>query len=97
MGGAINPRFLCVFVEYADTNLFHLKFVYIILKLNFSDYFVVKFVSRSNEKEQNITSFIALSNSIICRLIARCSLYNIQLSIVQHDECSCVYTAGSIS
>lgn len=57
MGGAINPHLLCVFVEYAETNLFHLKFVYIILKLNFSLYFVVRFVSCSNGKEQGITSF----------------------------------------
>jgi len=32
----------------------HFKFVYIILKVNFSHYFIVMFVSRSNEQDQNI-------------------------------------------
>ena len=36
MGGAVKPGPLCVFMAYAGTNLLHFKFLYIILKLNFS-------------------------------------------------------------
>jgi len=90
MGGAINPRPLYVFMAYASTNLLHFKFVYIILKLHFSHYFVVMFVNRSNGKDHNIP-FQALSNSITCRLIAKLLPYNIQLSVIHY------FTVRSVS